>query len=199
MEMLLQEYYYLEREMINYTGFKPTASCRRQPKLFARLPAIFHQRTRILLKILCLSIFRLKLKSLSYYGEHFISGNKVTNVLKAVCKRKWDLKRATGSIFVYSIQLSTYFFKRDITGGPSSSCEMIILRNNSYSGIIRVCMGIFMIALGIKKYVKFSIKIPHLTSTMYRLRSDRLLWWKEPILRKVRFLCTLKTSKWRTR
>ena len=88
MEMLLQEYYYLDREMINYTGFKPTASCRRQPKLFARLPAIFHQRTRILLKILCLLIFRLKLKSLSYYGEHFISGNKATNVLKAVCKRK---------------------------------------------------------------------------------------------------------------
>ena len=88
MEMLLQEYHYLERGMINYTGFKPTASCRRQPKLFARLPAIFHQRTRILLKILCLLIFRLKLKSLSYYGEHFISGNKVTNVLKAVCKRK---------------------------------------------------------------------------------------------------------------
>ena len=88
MEMLLQEYYYLDREMINYTGFKPTGSCRRQPKLFARLPAIFHQRTRILLKILCLLIFRLKLKSLSYYGEHFISGNKVTNVLKAVCKRK---------------------------------------------------------------------------------------------------------------
>ena len=29
------------------------------------------------------------------------------------------------------------------TGGPSSSCEMIILRNNSHGGIIRVCMGIF--------------------------------------------------------
>ena len=30
-----------------------------------------------------------------------------------------------------------------ITGGPSSSCEMIILRNNSYGGIIRLCIGIF--------------------------------------------------------
>ena len=28
------------------------------------------------------------------------------------------------------------------TGGPSSSCDMIILRNNSHGGIIRVCMGI---------------------------------------------------------
>ena len=33
------------------------------------------------------------------------------------------------------------------TGGPSSSCEMIILHNNSYGGIIRVCMRIFTTAL----------------------------------------------------
>ena len=32
------------------------------------------------------------------------------------------------------------------TGGPSSSCEMIILRNNSHGGIIRVGMGIFTTA-----------------------------------------------------
>ena len=44
------------------------------------------------------------------------------------------------------------------TGGPSSSCEMIILRNNSHGGIIRVCMGIFTTALRNKKYVKFSKK-----------------------------------------
>ena len=46
----------------------------------------------------------------------------------------------------------------EITGGPSSSCEMIILRNNSHDGIIRVCMGIFTTALRNKKYVKFSKK-----------------------------------------
>ena len=34
-----------------------------------------------------------------------------------------------------------------LTGCPSSSCEMIILRNNSHGGIIRVCMGIFTTAL----------------------------------------------------
>ena len=39
----------------------------------------------------------------------------------------------------------------DTTGGPSSSCEMIILRNNSHGGIIRVCMGIFTTALRNKK------------------------------------------------
>ena len=53
------------------------------------------------------------------------------------------------------------------TGGLSSICEMIILRNNSHGGIIRVCMGIFTTALRNKKYVK----------------------------RKGLFLCTLKTSK----
>ena len=37
------------------------------------------------------------------------------------------------------------------TGGPSSSCEMIILRNNSHGGIIGVCMGIFTTALRNKK------------------------------------------------
>ena len=36
--------------------------------------------------------------------------------------------------------------------------------------------------LGIKNTVKFSIKILHLTSTVHRLLSDRLLCWKEPIL-----------------
>ena len=33
------------------------------------------------------------------------------------------------------------------TGGPSSSCDMIILHNNSHGGIIRVCMRIFTTAL----------------------------------------------------
>ena len=39
------------------------------------------------------------------------------------------------------------------TGGPSSSCEMIILRNNGHGGIIRVCMGIFTTALRNKSSV----------------------------------------------
>ena len=44
------------------------------------------------------------------------------------------------------------------TGGPSSSCEMIILRNNSHGGIIRVCMGIFTTALRNKKNTSNSQK-----------------------------------------
>ena len=52
---------------------------------------------------------------------------------------------------------------------------MIILRNNRHGEIMRVCMGIFTTALGNKKQVKFSQKIPHLTSTVHCLLSDRLL------------------------
>ena len=33
------------------------------------------------------------------------------------------------------------------TGGPSSSCEIIILRNKSHGEIIRVCIGIFTTTL----------------------------------------------------
>ena len=38
------------------------------------------------------------------------------------------------------------------TGAPSSSCEMIIIRNNSHGEIIRVFMGILTTALRNKKY-----------------------------------------------
>ena len=42
------------------------------------------------------------------------------------------------------------------TGGPSLSCELIMLRNKSHGEMIRVCMGIFMHALGNKKYSQTS-------------------------------------------
>ena len=45
-----------------------------------------------------------------------------------------------------------------ITGGPNSSCEMIILRNTSHGGIIRVCVGIFTTALRNKKNTSNSQK-----------------------------------------
>ena len=38
------------------------------------------------------------------------------------------------------------------TGGPSSSCKRIILRSKSHGEIVRVCLGIFTIALRNKKY-----------------------------------------------
>ena len=54
------------------------------------------------------------------------------------------------------------------TGGPSSSCEMIILRNNGHGGIIRVCMGIFTTALRNKKNTSNSQK-KYLTSLPQRI------------------------------
>ena len=40
------------------------------------------------------------------------------------------------------------------TGSPSSSCEMIILRNNSHGVIIRVCMGIFTAVKAVRSRYK---------------------------------------------
>ena len=45
-----------------------------------------------------------------------------------------------------------------LIGGPSSSCDMIILRNNSHGGIIRVCRGIFTTALRNKQNTSNSQK-----------------------------------------
>ena len=70
------------------------------------------------------------------------------------------------------------------TGGPSSSCEMIILRSKSHGEIISVCMGIFTTTFRNKtNTVKFSLylTIPHLTSTLHRLLYDHLRCWKESI------------------
>ena len=49
------------------------------------------------------------------------------------------------------------------TGSPIFSCEMIILHNSGHGENMRVCMGVFWSLL------------PHLTSTVHRLMSDRLL------------------------
>ena len=88
---------------------------------------------------------------------------------------------------------------KSITGGPSSSCEMSILRNNSHGGIIRVCMGIFTTALRNKKYVKFSKKknltlLPQCVACYLTAYFDE----KSPFKRVVYFE-VLKTSKWTTR
>ena len=78
-------------------------------------------------------------------------------------------------------------------GGLSSSCEMIILRHNSYGGIMRVCMGIFTTALRNKKKANSQLKIFHFTSTVYRLLSDRLLRWRKSTLASYPFRGFLRT------
>ena len=90
---------------------------------------------------------------------------------------EFALCTAISNIHTYILSLGFVFagFHAPIvslsTGGPSSSCEMIILRNNSHGGIIRVCMGIFTTALRNKKIRQILNKN---TSP---------------------YLCTLKTSK----
>ena len=49
------------------------------------------------------------------------------------------------------VELCLFFSTRSRTDGPCSSCEMIILRNKSRGGIIRVCMRMFTTALKKKK------------------------------------------------
>ena len=69
---------------------------------------------------------------------------------------------------------------------------MIILRNKHHGEFLRVCMEYLRPLLGIKNTVKFSIKIPHITSTLNRLLSDRLLCWREPISASYTFLGLLQ-------
>ena len=65
-----------------------------------------------------------------------------------------------------------------------SSCEIRIMAKL----YVWVCMGIFTTAPRNKNTVKFSIKIPRLTSTVHRLLPGLLLYWKEPILASYPFL-----------
>ena len=65
------------------------------------------------------------------------------------------------------------------TGSPSSSCEMIILRNNSHGGIIRVCMGIFTTALRNKKIRQILKK-----NTSPRFHSVLLVIWPLTLMKR---------------
>ena len=65
------------------------------------------------------------------------------------------------------------------TGGPRSSCKMIILRNKSHGVIIRVCMGIFKTALRNEKYSQ----ILNINITLY-FRSASLTIWPLTMLRR---------------
>ena len=93
----------------------------------------------------------------------------------------------------FSIKAPAFLMYVENPGGLSSSCEMIILRHNSYGGIMRVCMGIFTTALRNKKKSNSQLKILHLTSTEYRLLSDRLLRWRKPSLASYPFRGFLRT------
>ena len=67
-------------------------------------------------------------------------------------------------------ELCLFFSTRSRTDGPCSSCEMIILRNKSRGGIIRVCMGIFTTAL--KKKIQSNSHTPSPST-----RSSKTIYW----------------------
>ena len=69
-----------------------------------------------------------------------------------------------------------------VTGGLSSSCEMIILRNNSHGGIIRVCMGIFTTAQRNKK-IRQILK----TNTSPYFHSVLLVIWLLTLIKRTHF------------
>ena len=69
------------------------------------------------------------------------------------------------------VELCLFFSTRSRTDGSSSSCEMIILRNKSHGGIIRVCMGIFTAALRNKK-IQSNSHTPSLST-----RGSKTIYW----------------------
>ena len=79
------------------------------------------------------------------------------------------------------------------TGGPSLSCEMIILQNNSHSEIIRVCMRIFTTALRNKKISQILNENTSPYPTVHRL----LIIWPLTLMKGTHF-SELSISKFST-
>ena len=77
---------------------------------------------------------------------------------------------------------SNFVISTRTTSGPSSSCEMIILRNNSHGGIIRVCMGIFTTALRNKKIRQILNK-----NTSPYFHSVSLVIWPLTLMKRAHF------------
>ena len=102
--------------------------------------------------------------------------NTDTNLreLKKILKEKKG-RGSSGCLVLMAIQvgieLCLFFSTRSRTDGSSSSCEMIILRNKSQGGIIRVCMGIFTIALRNKK-IQSNSHTPSLST-----RGSKTIYW----------------------
>ena len=110
----------------------------------------------------------------------------LSNSLKKMENRS---KNSNGNFRYYSLaawmlRIDPVFleFPYQITGGPSSSCEMIILRNNSQGGIIRVCMGIFTTALRNKKIRQILKK-----NTSPYFHSVSLVIWPLTLMKRTHF------------
>ena len=92
-------------------------------------------------------------------------------------RKSWRKKKCCGSsgclvfmVIQVGVEQCLFFSTRSRTDGSSSSCEMIILRNKSRGGIIRVCMGIFTTAL--KKKIQSNSHTPSPST-----RSSKTIYW----------------------
>ena len=139
-------------------------------------PCVRSKQPRTIKTIICTDIFTsLRRKKVQSPAKQF-------KELFSLCPNhfRWN------GIVVSRFNHVCFWFRRWIAraiGSPSSSCEMILLRNNSHGGIIRICMGIFTTTLRNKKIRQIFNKNTSPYSTVYRL----LTWWKEPILASCSF------------
>ena len=103
-------------------------------------------------RVCCTKIGQLWQKVEEQWPETQISCITEHPGFQSICPDVWVLETA---YYAHRQQRGTDNYT---TGGPSSSCEMTILRRNSHGGIMRVCMGIFTTALRNKKNTSNSQK-----------------------------------------
>ena len=105
-----------------------------------------------------------------------------TDVLYVIWSSKVRLTEDKGTHPAFFPEVWELLYTGSTTGGPSSSCEMIILRNNSNSEIMRVCMGIFTIALRNKKMHQILIK-----NTSPYFHSVSIVIWQLTLTKRTHF------------
>ena len=108
-------------------------------------------------------------KTSNYLGSKFYQNQAFWSCLNFFIKSTIMELDANMSFYAEVLSVETLHFARNqflfiySTGGSSSSCEMIILRNKSNGKIIWVCIGIFTTAFrNKKKHSQILTKIPHL-------------------------------------
>ena len=114
-------------------------------------------------------------KTSNYLGSNFYQNQTFWSCLNFFIKSTIMELDTNMSFYAEVLSVETLHFVRNqflfiySTGRPSSSCEMIILRNKSNGKIIWVCMGIFTTAFRNKKNTYSQILTKNTSSsTMHR-------------------------------
>ena len=124
---------------------------------------------------ICENRFAFNWKTSNYLGSNFYQNQTFWSCLNFFIKSTIMELDANMSFYAEVLSVETLHFVRNqflfiySTGGSSSSCEMIILRNKSNGKIIWVCMGIFTTAFRNKKNTYSQILTKNTSSsTMHR-------------------------------